>query len=275
MLDPEQRVSLRQVLSARWGALDRAALHPPDRGRGSAVRPGRRSRLGPGPLRRAVPDLVATASGRVWLADAPRPGGAGLVADRRGAAPQRRRGRPPGAELTEPTLEDGYLLLLGDAAHRRRVGGVTDVVARPAPCQRPSTLAPRAGGDEKLQRYTQHPLFLLRIGLLVSRSIAFLERSRHPHVHRLPVVPTFTLSVLEVLIGFSLVPVDVPSSDAPVEAVPADRVLPTAPSLSGLPSTRCVGLRLGPGRCTSPPVPRVTRVSAPPSASAFLIANTL
>ena len=45
-----------------------------------------------------VLDLVATAAGRVWLADAPDPARAGLLAHRDRAAPQRRRAAPPGAE---------------------------------------------------------------------------------------------------------------------------------------------------------------------------------
>ncbi len=57
-------------------------------------------------------DLSAVAAGRVWLADE-RVGSAELVW-RTGEGRFRHLGTPPnGAELVEPTLEDGYLLLVG------------------------------------------------------------------------------------------------------------------------------------------------------------------
>jgi ABC-2 type transport system ATP-binding protein len=57
-------------------------------------------------------DLSAFAAGRVWLADE-RAGGAELVW-RTGEGRFRHLGTPPsGADLVEPTLEDGYLLLVG------------------------------------------------------------------------------------------------------------------------------------------------------------------
>jgi ABC-2 type transport system ATP-binding protein len=61
-----------------------------------------------------VVDLVATATGRVWLADAPHP--AARASWRTGTGRHRNVGdaAPPGADLAEPTLEDAYLLLLGD-----------------------------------------------------------------------------------------------------------------------------------------------------------------
>jgi ABC-2 type transport system ATP-binding protein len=64
----------------------------------------------------AVTDLVATAAGRVWLADAPDP--AARASWRTGTGRHRNVGEaaPPGAEATEPTLEDAYLLLVGDRA---------------------------------------------------------------------------------------------------------------------------------------------------------------
>jgi ABC-2 type transport system ATP-binding protein len=62
----------------------------------------------------SVPDLVGTAVGRVWLADAPDP--AAAVSWRTGTGKHRNVGEvaPPDAELADPTLEDAYLLLLGD-----------------------------------------------------------------------------------------------------------------------------------------------------------------
>ena len=60
-------------------------------------------------------ELAGLARGRVWIADQPQ-----RRRDRRVA--HRRRPPPPlgdapdGAEIVEPTLEDGYLMLLGSAA---------------------------------------------------------------------------------------------------------------------------------------------------------------
>ena len=70
----------------------------------------------------AVRDLVATAQGKVWLADAPTPGA--LSSWRTGTGRHRNVGAsaPPGAELAEPTVEDAYLLLLGEAALDRARG---------------------------------------------------------------------------------------------------------------------------------------------------------
>jgi ABC-2 type transport system ATP-binding protein len=64
----------------------------------------------------AVLDLVATAAGRVWLADAPHP--AARASWRTGTGRHRNVGdaAPADADPTEPTLEDAYLLLLGDRA---------------------------------------------------------------------------------------------------------------------------------------------------------------
>ena len=89
-------------------------VDPPDRGRGRAVRPGRRPRPRTGPVRRRRADLVATPpGGSGW--PTPRPGRAGVVAHRHRPAPQRRR-QPPRRTPSwpSPPLEDAYLLLLGD-----------------------------------------------------------------------------------------------------------------------------------------------------------------
>ena len=66
----------------------------------------------------AVTDLVGTAVGRVWLAD--EPGDDALVSWRTGTGRHHVVGGTPpvGANLTEPTLEDAYLLMLGPDAHR-------------------------------------------------------------------------------------------------------------------------------------------------------------
>jgi ABC-2 type transport system ATP-binding protein len=68
----------------------------------------------------AVTDLVGTAVGRVWLAD--EPGEDALVSWRTGTGRHHVVGgtRPAGADPTEPTLEDAYLLMLGPDAVRVR-----------------------------------------------------------------------------------------------------------------------------------------------------------
>jgi ABC-2 type transport system ATP-binding protein len=115
-VDPEQRVTLRQVLS-RAGERSTVLLSTHQTEDVAAlcdrvvVLDGGRVRFD-GP----VLDLVATATGRVWLADAPHP--AARASWRTGTGRHRNVGdaAPPGAHLAEPTLEDAYLLLLGDGA---------------------------------------------------------------------------------------------------------------------------------------------------------------
>ena len=62
------------------------------------------------------PDALAgLAEGRVWSSDSRTPGA--TVAWRTGDGSHRHVGSaPPGARIVEPTLEDGYLMLLGSAA---------------------------------------------------------------------------------------------------------------------------------------------------------------
>ena len=111
-LDPEQRVSLRNVLAERGRAStvviathqteDVAALceHVIVLDKGSSSFQG------------TVSALVAEAQGRVWLADAADP--RAQVSWRTATGRYRNLGvAPPGAELVEPTLEDAYLLLRG------------------------------------------------------------------------------------------------------------------------------------------------------------------
>ena len=60
-------------------------------------------------------DLSAVARGKVWLAGSREPGA--RLSWRTGEGRFRNIGEaPPGAELVEPTIEDGYLLLIGQAA---------------------------------------------------------------------------------------------------------------------------------------------------------------
>jgi ABC-2 type transport system ATP-binding protein len=120
-VDPEQRVTLRQVLS-RAGERSTVLLST-HQTEDVAALCDRVVVLDAGRVRfdGAVVDLVATAAGRVWLADGPHP--AARASWRTGTGRHRNVGEaaPPGAEPAEPTLEDAYLLLLG---HRARTTAV-------------------------------------------------------------------------------------------------------------------------------------------------------
>ena len=67
-----------------------------------------------------VTDLVATAAGKVWLADDEEP--AALSSWRTGTGRYRHVALDPpaGVETTEPNLEDAYLLLRAEAARDQR-----------------------------------------------------------------------------------------------------------------------------------------------------------
>ena len=115
-VDPQQRVSLRRVLSQ---AGERSTvLLSTHQTEDVAALCDRVVVLDQGRVRfdGAVRDLVATAAGRVWLADAPDP--AARASWRTGTGQHRHVGdaAPLGAEPIEPTLEDAYLLLIGDRA---------------------------------------------------------------------------------------------------------------------------------------------------------------
>jgi ABC-2 type transport system ATP-binding protein len=112
-LDPEQRASLRAILSdlgeqatvlvSTHQTEDVAALCD----RVVVMDAGRVVFDG------GVVDLVSTASGSVWMADQPDHGA--LAQWRTGTGRYRHVGMaPPGAELVEPTLEDAYLLMRGE-----------------------------------------------------------------------------------------------------------------------------------------------------------------
>jgi ABC-2 type transport system ATP-binding protein len=120
-VDPEQRVTLRQVLS-RAGERSTVLLST-HQTEDVAALCDRVVVLDAGQVRfdGPVTDLVATAAGRVWLADAPHP--AARASWRTGTGRHRNVGEaaPPGADLAEPTLEDAYLLLLGDRARTTAV----------------------------------------------------------------------------------------------------------------------------------------------------------
>jgi ABC-2 type transport system ATP-binding protein len=120
-VDPEQRVTLREVLS-RAGERSTVVLST-HQTEDVAALCDRVVVLDAGRVRFDGPvvDLVHTAVGRVWLADAPDP--AARASWRTGTGRHRNVGEaaPPGADLAEPTLEDAYLLLLGNRARTTAV----------------------------------------------------------------------------------------------------------------------------------------------------------
>jgi ABC-2 type transport system ATP-binding protein len=120
-VDPEQRVTLREVLS-RAGERSTVVLST-HQTEDVAALCDRVVVLDAGRVRFDGPvvDLVRTAVGRVWLADAPHP--AARASWRTGTGRHRNVGEsaPPGADLAEPTLEDAYLLLLGNRARTTAV----------------------------------------------------------------------------------------------------------------------------------------------------------
>jgi len=117
-LDPQQRAGLRAVLSAA-GQRATVLLSTHQTEDVSAlcdrvvVLDGGRIRFNG-----AVIELVATAEGRVWLADSPDP--AVQASWRTGTGRYRHVGdAPPGAELVEPSLEDAYLSLTESSVQYR------------------------------------------------------------------------------------------------------------------------------------------------------------
>ena len=115
-LDPEQRLRFRELVSERAERSHRAPVDPPDRGRRGAVPARGRDARRRGAVRRhpAGADRGRAADGSGWRRSAPRRRGC-RGADRDGA--HRNIGdAPAGADLVEPTLEDGYLLLVGERA---------------------------------------------------------------------------------------------------------------------------------------------------------------
>ena len=117
-LDPAQRADLRRTLSAVGHRS--TVLLSTHQTEDVAALCERVVVLADGVVRfdGAVTDLVATAAGRVWLAD--EPGDDALVSWRTGTGRHHVVGgtAPAGADPAEPTLEDAYLLMLGPGAHR-------------------------------------------------------------------------------------------------------------------------------------------------------------
>jgi ABC-2 type transport system ATP-binding protein len=123
-LDPVQRADLRRTLSVT-GARS-AVLLSTHQTEDVAALCERVVVLAEGGVRfdGAVDELIATAAGRVWLADEPTPHS--VVSWRTGSGRHHVVGGPPppGAVPAEPTLEDAYLLMLGPDAQTARAAPV-------------------------------------------------------------------------------------------------------------------------------------------------------
>jgi ABC-2 type transport system ATP-binding protein len=114
-LDPEQRLRFREVVSQV--AAEHTVLLSTHQTDDVAAVCDRVVVLHEGRVRfdGAPSELGDLATGRVWLAD--RPEASARLSWRMGTGRHRLLGDPPaGAELTSPTIEDGYLLLVGRAA---------------------------------------------------------------------------------------------------------------------------------------------------------------
>jgi ABC-2 type transport system ATP-binding protein len=120
-LDPTQRAILRRTLSVI--ATDSAVLLSTHQTEDVAALCERVVVMADGAVRfdGSVTDLVRTAEGQVWLCD----GAAddAVVSWRTGTGRTRAVGgpRPTGADATEPTVEDAYLLMLGAQARTEPV----------------------------------------------------------------------------------------------------------------------------------------------------------
>ncbi|MEP7054909.1 MAG: ATP-binding cassette domain-containing protein [Actinomycetota bacterium] len=114
-LDPEQRLRFRDILSRVGG--DRTVLLSTHQTEDVAAMCDEVVVLHEGAVRFQGPpaSLAALAEGRVWFADERDP--AAQLSWRAGDGRHRHVGDPPAGATTEaPTLEDGYLLLLGAPA---------------------------------------------------------------------------------------------------------------------------------------------------------------
>ncbi|MBI4939250.1 MAG: ATP-binding cassette domain-containing protein [Actinobacteria bacterium] len=122
-LDPAQRADLRRTLSALGHRS--AVLLSTHQTEDVAALCERVVVLAGGTVRfdGAVTDLVATAQGRVWLAD--ETGDDALVSCRTGSGRHHVVGGTPptGEDIAEPSLEDAYLLMLGPEARRVHAPG--------------------------------------------------------------------------------------------------------------------------------------------------------
>ncbi len=111
-LDPEQRLRFRSLLSERGD--DRAVVLATHQTEDVTALCQHVVVIDHGSVRfdGSPPALAEAARGRVWVSDGPEPGAVLTWID--GTGRHRHIGDPPsGATLVDPTLEDGYLLLMG------------------------------------------------------------------------------------------------------------------------------------------------------------------
>ena len=114
-LDPEQRLRFREVVSQV--AAEHTVLLSTHQTDDVAAVCDRVVVLHEGRMRfdGTPSELGDLAAGQVWVAD--RPDAAARLSWRMGTGRHRLLGEPPaGADLVPPTIEDGYLLLVGRAA---------------------------------------------------------------------------------------------------------------------------------------------------------------
>jgi ABC-2 type transport system ATP-binding protein len=114
-LDPEQRLRFREIISER--SADRTVILSTHQTEDVAALCPRVVVMHQGAaLFDGTPqELASVASDRVWLADERAPGA--HLSWRTGDGSHRNIGdAPPGAQLVEPSVEDGYLLLVGTQA---------------------------------------------------------------------------------------------------------------------------------------------------------------
>jgi ABC-2 type transport system ATP-binding protein len=114
-LDPEQRLRFREIISER--SADRTVILSTHQTEDVAALCPRVVVMHQGvALFDGTPkDLAAVAADRVWLADERAPGA--HLSWRAGDGSHRNTGdAPPSARLVDPTVEDGYLLLVGSQA---------------------------------------------------------------------------------------------------------------------------------------------------------------
>jgi ABC-2 type transport system ATP-binding protein len=220
-VDPQQRVSLRQVLSragerstvllSTHQTEDVAALCDRvvvlDRGRvrfdGSVRALGRDRRR------------AGVAGGRAASS------GARVVADRHRQAPQRRRRGATGRRAGRADPGGRVPAAAGRAGAGERGGGMTLVVTAP---ERSTTL--RALALREARRYARHPLFLLGAAAMVWSVFRFLPRLDST-AEDAQLAPAIFLGLLGVFVGHGLTRSLSPARDA-LDAAPADGVLRTA-----------------------------------------------
>jgi ABC-2 type transport system ATP-binding protein len=114
-LDPEQRLRFRELVSDR--AADRTVMLSTHQTEDVAALCQRIVVMLDGQVlfEGTAGELTAVAEGRVWLAEARAP--SARLSWRTASGSHRNIGEAPaGADLVAPTLEDGYLLLVGDRA---------------------------------------------------------------------------------------------------------------------------------------------------------------